>query len=89
MTVNDSKVCGGLPAAGFPSPRMSMKRAQAVVNSSLGVLSHYDSYFVRKVMDYKSGLSEFGRFSNDGLRFYPDALSWRLFRRCNLTGEDQ
>ena len=62
------------------SPRMSMKRAQAVVNSSLGVLSHYDSYFVRKVMDYKSGLSEFGQFSNDGLRFYPDALSWRLFR---------
>ena len=71
------------------SPRMSMKRAQAVVNSSLGVLSHYDSYFVRDVMNYKSGLSEFGRFSDDGLRFYPDALSWWLFRRCNLTGEDQ
>lgn len=57
------------------SPRMSMKRAQSVVNSSLGDLSHYDSYFVREVMNYKSGLSEFGRFSNDGLRFYPDALS--------------
>ena len=56
-----------------------MKRAQAVVNSSLGVLSHYDSYFVREVMNYKSGLSEFGRFSGDGLRFYPDALSWRLW----------
>ena len=57
-----------------------MQRAQAVGNSSLGVLSHYDSYFVRKVMDYKSGLSEFGRFSNDGLRFYPDTFSWRLFQ---------
>ncbi len=62
------------------SPRMSLRRAQAVVNSSLGVLSHYDSYLVREVMNYKSGLSEFGRFSDDGLRFYPDALSWRLFR---------
>ena len=62
------------------SPRMSMKRAQAVVNSSLGVLSHYDSYLVRKVMNSRSGLFEFGRFSDDGLRFYPDALSWRLFR---------
>ena len=60
------------------SPRMSMKRAQSVVNSSLGVLSHYDSHLVREVMEYKSGLSEFGRFSDDGLRFYPDALSWRL-----------
>ena len=69
------------------SPRMSMKRAQAVVNSSLGVLSHYDSYLVRKVMDHKSGLSEFGRFSEDGLRFYPDTLSWRLFRlRKSRTG---
>ena len=62
------------------SPRMSLRRAQAVVNSSLGVLSHYDSYLVREVMNYKSGLSEFGRFSDDGLRFYPDALAWRLFQ---------
>ena len=62
------------------SPRMSLKRAQAVVNCSLGVLSHYDSYLVREVMNYKSGLCEFGRFSDDGLRFYPDALSWRIFQ---------
>ena len=62
------------------SPRMAFRRAQAVVNSSLGVLSHYDSYLVREVMNYKSGLPESGRFSDDGLRFYPDALSWRLFQ---------
>ena len=66
-------------------PRMRRARAQAVVNSSLGVLSHYDSYCVRKVLVAKSRLGGLGRISEDGLRFYPNALDWalgRMERRC-------
>ena len=59
-------------------PRMRQARAQAVVNSSLGVLSHYDSYCVRKVLVAKSRIGELGWVSEDGLRFYPDALEWVL-----------
>lgn len=63
--------------------RMRAQRAQSVVNSSLGVLSHFDSYCVRKVLVAKSRLPEIGRISADGLRFYPNALDWKL---GNLKG---
>lgn len=62
------------------SPRMNASRAQAIINSSLGVLAHYDSFRIRKVLLGKSRLDEFGQISEDGLRFYPDALDWRLYR---------
>ena len=65
------------------SPRMNIKRAQAVVNSSLGVLSHFDSYLIRKVMIAKIGLSKIGRVSEDVLRFYPNALDWALYNLRN------
>ena len=54
------------------SPRMRPERAQAVVNSSLGVLSHYDSFCKRRVLVARSGLGVFGRISRDALRFYPE-----------------
>ena len=60
------------------TPRMRAPRAQAVVNSSLGVLSHYASFCVRKVTVEKSRLPELGTISEDGLRFYPGALEWKL-----------
>lgn len=60
------------------TPRMRAQRAQAVVNSSLGVLSHYDSFCVRKVLVAKSWLPGIGRISDDGLRFYPNVLDWKL-----------
>lgn len=66
------------------TPRMHMQRAQAVVNSSLGVLSHYDSFCLRKVLVAKSRLSGIGRISDDGLRFYPNVLDWE---RSNLEGK--
>ena len=65
------------------SPRMNMARAQAVVNSSLGVLSHYDSYLIRKVMVAKSPLPRLGRMSEDLLKFTPNPLDWRLWRINN------
>ncbi len=46
--------------------------------SSLGVLSHDASSCVRKVAVGKSRLSELGSVSDDGLRFYPRALEWKL-----------
>ena len=49
-------------------------RIQARVNSMLGVLSHYDSYQMRKVLVYQGWLSEFGKVTDDCLRFYPDVL---------------
>ena len=53
---------------------------QAIANSLLGVLSHYDSYRMRKALVAKSRLPDFGRISDDVLRFYPDALDWLLYR---------
>ena len=41
----------------------------ASVNSYLGVLSHYDSYCLRRVLFGMSGLNKYGKFSNDWLRF--------------------
>lgn len=68
------------------TPRMRAQRAQAIVNSSLGVLSHYDSYCVRKVLVAKSWLPKIGKVSEDRLRFYPNVLDWRL---ANLKGAKQ
>ena len=52
-------------------PRNDVKSLQSSVNSCLGVMSHYDSYCIRKVLIYKSGLWKYGRFSNDLLRYKP------------------
>ncbi len=42
------------------------------VNSFLGVLSHYKSYRIRRVLfGYSSGLNAFGRFGSDWLTFRP------------------
>ncbi len=44
----------------------------ASVNSFLGVLSHYRSYRLRRVLfGYSSGLNSYGRFSRDWLKFRP------------------
>lgn len=58
--------------------RMRVQRAQAVVNSSLGVFSHYESHCVRKMLIAKSRLPEIGSISKDWLRFYPNTLDWQL-----------
>ena len=65
------------------TPRMRPQRAQAIVNSSLGVLSHYESYCVRKLLVAKSRLPEIGSVSKDWQRFYPNTLDWQLH---NLKG---
>ncbi len=45
-------------------------KMRASVNSWLGVLSHYDSYCLRRTLfGYKSGVSSCGKFSSDWLRF--------------------
>ena len=66
------------------TPRMHMQRARAVVNSSLGVLSHYDSFCVRKVLVAKSRLADFGLVSQDILRFSPNSFDWKLYRLRNF-----
>ncbi|MBR1921566.1 MAG: RNA-directed DNA polymerase [Kiritimatiellae bacterium] len=50
-------------------------RVQARVNSMLGVLSHCDSYLVRKVLVWQGNLREHGDVSEDCLRFRPDWAS--------------
>lgn len=48
------------------------RQLQSSVNSFLGVLSHYDSYCLRKVLfTYRSGLNKRGVFSNNILKFRP------------------
>ena len=59
-------------------PAESPRKAQARVNSMLGVLSHYDCWHVRKVLAWEAGLRKYGRVTDDCLRFYPDALGFRL-----------
>lgn len=45
-------------------------KMRASVNSWLGVLSHYDSFCLRRTLfGYKSGFSSCGKFSSDWLRF--------------------
>ena len=51
-------------------------RIQARVNSMLGVLSHYDCWHVRKVLTWEARLREFGKVTDDSLRFYPDMLKF-------------
>ena len=60
------------------SRRMNIHRAQAVVNSSLGVLSHYECYLFRRVMLAKTRIRDLGKISDDGLRFYPDPIDWQV-----------
>jgi len=68
------------------TPRMNRDRAQAVVNSSLGVLSHYDSYNVRTALSAKCRFSRVGTISEDGLRFCPSPLDWAVYRsRCKTS----
>ena len=49
-------------------------KTQARVNSTLGVLSHYDCWHVRKVLTWEARLRERGRVTDDCLRFEPDRL---------------
>lgn len=63
------------------SPRMNFARAQAQVNSSLGVLSHYASYGIRRVLIAKTKLPLYGTFTEDGLRYKPNPLVWAFSRR--------
>lgn len=60
------------------SPRKAMKRAQAEVNSSLGVLSHYDCWHMRKLLVWEARLREFGKVTDDCLRFRPDELKFMV-----------
>jgi hypothetical protein len=59
-------------------------RIQARVNSLLGVLSHYDSYQVRKVLVYEGMLREYGVVSDDCCRFYPDFLKFQRFQKTKI-----
>lgn len=60
---------GHLKARGDAS---SVLRLQSTVNSLLGVLSHFRSLRLRRVLfGGPSELGRFGRFSNDWLRFFP------------------
>lgn len=54
----------------FSISKNDRKRLFASVNSFLGVLSHYKSYCLRRVLfGYYSKLSNFGHFSRDWLKF--------------------
>ena len=54
------------------SKNIDSPHLQSSVNSCLGVLSHYDSYCLRKVLyGYRCRLSSFGDFDKECLRFYP------------------
>lgn len=49
-----------------------MRYVHAAVNSWLGVLSHYDSYRLRRVLfGYYSKLNDYGRFSSQWLTYKP------------------
>ncbi len=53
-------------------PREDPRKLQASVNSFLGILSHYDSYCLRRVLfGYQCRLTQKGHFSRDWLRFTP------------------
>ena len=56
-------------------------RIQARVNSMLGVLSHYDCWHVRKVLTWEACLREFGKVTDDCLRFHPDVLKFMVVSR--------
>ena len=44
----------------------------------LGVLSHFDSYNLRKVLVWEAGLRRHGDVSGDCLRFSPDRIQFQL-----------
>lgn len=52
------------------------RKVQALVNSMLGVLSHYDCWHVRKVLVWQAALRKRGRVTDDCLKFYPDRLEF-------------
>ena len=53
-------------------PKATARLTQSSANSLLGVMSHYDSYRLRRVLfGYSSGMSSYGRFSRDWMRFTP------------------
>lgn len=56
----------------FSLPADDGRLLQSAVNSYLGVLSHYDSYCLRRVLfGFSSGLVACGRFGRDWLTFRP------------------
>ncbi len=56
----------------YTSAYESREQMQSAINSFLGVMSHYDSYRMRRVMfGYEYGLQRHGGFSPDWLRFRP------------------
>ena len=59
-------------------------RIQARVNSMLGVLSHYDCWHMRKLLVWETRLRQFGKVTDDCLRFYPDRLQLRLQRNRGI-----
>ena len=46
--------------------------------------TYVSSRSLRKVLISKGRLADFGRMSQDGLRFYPNALDWRLCKLKNF-----
>ena len=59
----------------YTLPKEDAKSTRSSVNSLLGVLSHYDSYNLRRVLfGYRSRLNAYGRFSRDWLTYIPYGL---------------
>lgn len=59
----------------FHLPKETARGTQSTANSLLGVLSHYDSYCLRRVLfGYYSRLNAYGRFNRDWLTFTPYGL---------------
>ena len=57
-------------------PKATARLTQSSANSLLGVMSHYDSYRLRRVsFGYSSGMNSYGRFSRDWLKFTPYGVS--------------
>ena len=53
-------------------PKATARLTQSSANSLLCVMSHYESYRLRRVLfGYSSGMNDFGSFSRDWLRFTP------------------
>jgi len=90
VTVNNIKVCEGLPAAGFPSP--TSKGGRPVPNpaagngndSNLNNTGSNGNYWSstpnsdnsNNAWNLNFNLSRFGKLSDDGLRYYPNVLDW-------------
>ncbi len=59
------------------------RRVQARVNSMLGVLSHYDCWHMRRLLVWDARLREFGKVTDDCLRFCPDELKFMFHFKVN------